>query len=59
MKKNDMFKRVADWLEKISAGSMLVGLFQTNFYAITIGLLTFGAILGLQIYLQRREKWNI
>jgi hypothetical protein len=34
-----MLKRIADWLEKISAGSMLIGLYQGNNYAILFGFL--------------------
>jgi hypothetical protein len=32
-----MVKRVTDWLEKISAGSMLIGLYQGSNYAIILG----------------------
>ncbi len=34
-------KRIADWLEKISAGSILIGLYQNNMWAITIGFFTY------------------
>jgi len=47
-----MLKRVADWMEKISAGSMLIGMFQLKWEAITIGALAFGVVL----YMQWREK---
>ena len=53
-----MLKRIADWMEKFSAGSMLIGVFQINFYAITLGVIALGVVLGLQRYLQRREKWQ-
>ena len=43
-------KRIADWLEKISAGAMLIGLFQNNLWAIAIGI---GALAG-SIYMTRR-----
>lgn len=43
-------KRIADWLEKISAGSILIGLYQNNLWAIAIGL---GALAG-SIYMTRR-----
>lgn len=43
-------KRIADWLEKISAGSMLIGLFQNNLWAIAVGI---GALVG-SVYLSRR-----
>jgi len=43
-----VLKRIADWLEKISAGSMLIGLFQGNFYAAAIGALALLAVLYLQ-----------
>ncbi len=43
-------KRIADWLEKISAGSMLIGLYQNNLWAIAIGV---GALAG-SIYMTRR-----
>jgi len=47
-----MLKRISDWLEKISAGSMLIGLFQGKVYAIALGLLVFFIVL----YIQRRQK---
>ena len=43
-------KRIADWLEKISAGSILIGLYQNNMWAITIGFFT---LLG-SIYITRK-----
>ena len=43
-------KRIADWLEKISAGSMLIGLYQNNLWAISIGV---GTLAG-SIYMTRR-----
>jgi len=43
-------KRIADWLEKISAGSILIGLFQNNMWAIAIGL---GTLAG-SVYISRR-----
>ena len=52
-----MLKRVADWMEKISAGSLLVGLYQDEFYAVAIGTTAFCGMLLLQGYLQRRGKW--
>ena len=45
-------KRVADWLEKISAGSMLIGLYKDNGWALVIGI---GALIGC-LYLTRRQK---
>ena len=45
-------KRIADWLEKISAGAMLIGLFQNNLWAVAIGtvIVCIGAfIYGLHI----------
>ena len=43
-------KRIADWLEKISSGSILIGLYQNNMWAITIGFFT---LLG-SIYITRK-----
>ena len=43
-------KRIADWLEKISAGSILIGLYQNNLWAISIGL---GTLAG-SVYISRR-----
>lgn len=37
-----MVKRTADWLEKISAGAMLIGIFQDNTPATIVGLAFFG-----------------
>ena len=34
-----MEKRVADWLEKISAGSALIGLYKDNPYALAMSFL--------------------
>ena len=48
-----MLKRIADWLEKMSAGSMLIGLFQGNATAILFGLCLFGAILLIQRRLEQ------
>lgn len=45
-------KRVSDWLEKISAGSILIGLFQDSLAAIFIGIIT----LAASLYLDRRSK---
>ena len=42
-------KRIADWLEKISAGSILIGLYQNNLWAIAIGL---GTLAG-SVYISR------
>jgi hypothetical protein len=50
--KEPILKRIADWLEKISAGSMLIGLYQGNDFAIIFGLSLFGTIL----LIQRRVK---
>ena len=49
-----MLKRGADWLEKISAGSMLIGIFQGDLIATVFGLLTFCGSL----YLQWGKKWQ-
>lgn len=43
-------KRIADWLEKISAGSILIGLYQNNLWAIAIGFMT---LVG-SMYITRR-----
>ena len=45
-------KRIADWLEKISAGAMLIGLFQNNLWAVAIGI---GALVG-SVYMTRRMQ---
>lgn len=43
-------KRIADWLEKISTGSMLIGLYQNSLWAIAAGVVT----IFYSIYLMRR-----
>jgi len=48
-------KRIADWLEKISAGAMLIGLFQNNLWAVAIGI---GALVG-SVYMTRRMQWPL
>jgi hypothetical protein len=45
-----MMKTIADWLEKVSAGAVLVGLFQNDLWAIAI---SFGALSG-SVYINRR-----
>ena len=45
-----MIKRIADWLEKMSAGSMLVGMFQNSTYAIAVGLVS----ISICLYITRR-----
>lgn len=45
-----MTRRIADWLEKISAGSVLIGLYQDNMWAFAIG---FGTIAA-SLYMSRR-----
>ena len=47
-----MMKRVADWLEKISAGSMLVGLYQGNNYAVIFGF----CLIIIALYLEWRIR---
>lgn len=44
-------KRIADWLEKISAGSIPIGLYQNNLWAIAIGV---GTLAG-SVYISRRS----
>ena len=41
-----MSKRISDWLEKISAGSLLVGMYQNNLTAMFIGIFTLVIILA-------------
>jgi hypothetical protein len=54
MNKNKaMLKRVADWLEKISAGSMLIGLYQDSDYAAIFGFLMIVVALTLEWRIQR------
>ena len=43
-------KRIADWLEKISAGSMLIGLYQNNGWELIVGL----SFLMGSLYMTRR-----
>ena len=43
-----MTKRMLDWLEKISAGSMLIGFFQGSNEALILGLLTFCATIIIE-----------
>ena len=42
-----MLKRIVDWAEKISAGSMLIGIFQDRPGAVIFGLIVF--ILALRL----------
>jgi hypothetical protein len=51
-----MIKRVADFSEKIAAGSFLIGLFQDQTLAVVLGLLTFAISLALTWGLERRMK---
>jgi hypothetical protein len=51
-----MIKRVADLLEKIAAGSFLIGLFQGQNLALVFGSLTFTTSLILTRGLERRAK---
>ena len=51
-----MFKRVVDWMEKFSVGSLLVGLFQNKEPAVVIGIVALSVMIGLQLCLQRRER---
>jgi hypothetical protein len=48
-----MLKRIADWLEKISAGSMLIGLYQGNNYAICFGFLLVLVALTIEWRIQK------
>jgi hypothetical protein len=48
-----MLKRIADWLEKISAGSMLIGLYQGNNYAIFFGFLLVLVALVIEWRMQK------
>jgi hypothetical protein len=43
-----ILKRIADWLEKVSAGSMLIGLYQGSDFATLFGLALFGTVLVIQ-----------
>jgi hypothetical protein len=45
-------KRIADWAEKISAGSMLIGIFQNRPSAVLFGL----AVIILALRLERSIK---
>ena len=43
-----MVKRIVDWSEKISAGSMLIGIFQDRPGAVIFGLIIFVLALKLE-----------
>jgi hypothetical protein len=47
-----MLKRVADWLEKMSAGSMLIGLYQGDNYATIFGF----CLIVTALFLEWRMK---
>ena len=47
-----MLKRIADWLEKISAGSMLIGLYQGNNYTVLFGFF----LIVVALYLEWRIR---
>lgn len=51
----EMLKRTADWMEKFSVGSFLVGVYQSStsgrgIFALTLGIATY----AVSIYLTRR-----
>jgi hypothetical protein len=48
-----MSKRIADILEKIGAGSMLIGLFQNNNDAVICGLILLAIVLIIERRLQK------
>lgn len=48
----DRKKRIADWLEKMSAGATLIGIFQNNTYATLPGL----GFFGFSLYLTKGGK---
>ena len=58
-----MIKRLADWLEKLSVGAFIVGLFQTrvqglhmDFQLMAIGLMAITASMIISWLLRRGEK---
>jgi hypothetical protein len=51
-----MIKRLADFSEKIAAGSFLIGLFQDQNLAVSLGLLALAASLALTWDDRRRTK---
>ena len=51
-----MIKRMADLLEKVAAGSFLIGLYQGNDKAIALGLWALGVCMVLTWILERRIK---
>jgi uncharacterized membrane protein YuzA (DUF378 family) len=51
-----MLKRISDYLEKLSVGSMVVGMFQYNMTAIVVGLSAIIVSLFFTKLLQKRES---
>ena len=51
-----MIKRLADLLEKVAAGSFLIGLFQGQNLAIFFGLWTLAATMALTWAIERKAK---
>ena len=56
-KKNDyllsmVIKRIADWLEKMSAGCIVAGIFQERWPGLALGVL----FMAYSLYLTRRQK---
>ena len=53
-----MIKRLADILEKIAAGSFLIGLFQGQNVALVFGLLAFTVSMVLTRVIERGTRWT-
>lgn len=47
-----LVKRVADGLEKLSIGALILGLFQFNYYAVLVGISCFITSLFLTYYME-------
>lgn len=53
--KQALLKRLADGLEKLSIGSLLLGLFQFNYYALGVAILSLSLTLMLTYILEENE----
>ena len=51
-----MVKRLADWLEKISVGSLLIGIFQSSWSGIIVAVASVTLCFYIT-WLERRLKW--
>lgn len=53
--KQALLKRLADGLEKLSIGALLLGIFQFNYYAFSLGMIFFLISMGLTYFLEEYE----